>query len=408
MTRLDLPIRLLIPTVLALALAGCQESGSSAGPVPTAEDVTQALAASDPLERAESLARIFQRLPSEELAAVKVAYEDAFLDIGDLEIVLLAEWWGRFDGPGAVKWSFQQFTTSAKPVQQAVIRAWAREDPAAALRYVEGQSNESVRGLWLDAVITGWDESDSPGVLDFIRTMAPGRDRQRALAAVTRRMVLRDGVDATFDWAEGLPEDTDKFKLNAIRRAGSAAAAVDPVRASERATPLADGPYADGLLRRVGIRWAKQPGGGEPAMRWLATLPTGAALDDAADETWRAWLAIEREAALRFFEGERANDPKLNHALALYTEVIVREQPDRALKLAESIADPEFRWATVGRAWRRWWVAERDAAEAWWSENEARVPDLYRKKIPQIPPPMRRAQERFEQEKSAQATGAPS
>ena len=57
-----------------------------------------------------------------------------------------------------------------------------------------------------------------------------------------------------------MSDDDDKFKLNLTRRVGSAAAMHEPFVAAERAARLAGEPFADGLFRRVGKRWALRDG----------------------------------------------------------------------------------------------------------------------------------------------------
>jgi hypothetical protein len=370
----------------ALVASGCGEERPADPGDPSA--VAEALREPDPLVRAESLARVFQQLPPEALPAVRDAYSGIFFDLGDTELVLLSEWWARFDAPGALEWSRTDYTADTRQVRQAILRAWARVDPHAAMR---AAANEQVeRSQWLDATICGWEESGQPGLFEFVRDMPYGPDRQLALATLARRKVLREGVAAAFDWAEAEPEHDGKFKLNLIRRVGSAAVLVDPELTAERAGRLADGPYANGLLRRVGIRWAKRDG--EAAMRWLATLPPGPARHEAMSETYRSWLrGLDREEALRFMQGPGLDDPAYEPAVALYARVLASDDPLGAIDVARALNDEELRWTTVGRVWRTWWVDDEEAANAWF-EQATDIPEFYRERIPQIPQGLRKRQ----------------
>jgi hypothetical protein len=382
---------------LALGLgiaAGCAEHGSEDSRIPTggADLVVEALREPDSLARTESLARIFQTLPPEALPEVRRAYSGTFFDLGDTELVLLAEWWARFDAPAALEWSYAEWRADATQVQQAILRAWARQDPEAALRVAENQKSDKWRALWMDSVLSGWEESGQPGAFEFVRAMPPGADRQRALVALARRKVLREGVASAFDWGESLPEDEDKFKLNLLRRVGSAAAELDPELAAERAGRLAAGPYADGLLRHVGTRWAKRDG--VAALRWLASLPPGSARDDGVSETYRTWVRWARADALRFMEGPERSDPALEPATALYAQVLADDDGHAAIEIARQFQDEDLRWATVGRVWRTWWIDDEPAANAWFEAHAAEMPEFYRERIRVIPQAVRRLRER--------------
>jgi hypothetical protein len=375
-------------------VAGCVERSTESTGAPSADAslVIEALREPDPLVRAESLARVFQTLPPEALPAVRRAYSGTFFDLGDTELVLLAEWWARFDGPGALAWSGAEWRADTMQVQQAILRAWARHEPEAALRVAENQRADDVRGLWMDAVLSGWEESGEPGVFEFVRAMPQGADRQRAIAALARRKVLREGVAAAFDWAESQPEDDDKFKLNLLRRVGGAGAEVDPKLAAERAGRLAAGPYADGLLRHVGMRWAKRDG--EAALRWLASMPPGRARDEGIAETYRIWVRWGRADAIRFMQGSARSDPALDPATALYAHVLADDDPLAAIAVARELRDEDLRWATVGRVWRTWWIDDEPAAQSWFEAHADEMPEFYRERIRVIPEGLRAVRER--------------
>ena len=115
--------------------------------------------------------------------------------------------------------------------------------------------------------------TDSVPDLDWIRVMYayPGYVTDRLIEVMARRRVLRDGIEATFRWAEALPDDEDDFKLHVFQRVASSAAEIDPERAAGWASQHEGRDYAWDLARRVGTRWAKREP--EKAMTWLASLP---------------------------------------------------------------------------------------------------------------------------------------
>ena len=113
-----------------------------------------------------------------------------------------------------------------------MFRAWARTDPVAALKSSQ-VANPKARSIFREACLVGWEESGLPGLLEFVERLPVGAERQRAIQVVARRKVLRDGPQAAFEWAEDLPDSSDAFKLNVLRRIASSAAQVDPMLAAK-------------------------------------------------------------------------------------------------------------------------------------------------------------------------------
>jgi hypothetical protein len=215
--------------------------------------------------------------------------------------------------------------------------------------------------------------------------MGSGHDRQRAIYTVARRKVLRDGVEAAFRWAEGLPDSEDEFKLNVFRRVASSAAEVDPQAAAAWAERHADGEHGLQLPRRVGTRWAKRDP--ESAMRWLSTLPESWNRDDGVRETYRTWLRLGGDRPMEWLRNAEL-EPWLDPAVSLFAKKLSYEDPEAALEWAGRISDEEIRWGTVGVIARAWLMADEEAAKAW--IDGAELPDVYRQKIFVIPEGMRR------------------
>jgi len=353
--------------------------------VEVAAEVREVLLNPDVLERTADLARLLQRLGPESIEAVRDAYDSVFLDIGEVDLVLLAEWWASHDPEGALEWTSREWQAESPAVVVMVFRAWGRSDPAEALRRARGFPRPALRRPYSDAVIAGWEESGRPGVLDYVESLGSGHDRQRAIYTVARRTVLRDGAEAAFRWAEGLPDSEDEFKLNVFRRVASSAAEVDPEAAAAWAERHADGEYGLQLPRRVGTRWAKRDP--EAAMRWLSTLPEGRNRDDGVRETYRTWLRLGGDHPMAWLRDAEL-DPWLDPALALFAKKLSHEDREEALEWAGRISDEELRWGIVGLIARVWLLTDEEAAKAWIDRSE--MPEPYRRKVFEIPEGVRR------------------
>jgi hypothetical protein len=353
--------------------------------VGVAAAVREILLNPDVLERTAALAPLLGRLGPESLEQVREAYGSVFLDLGEIDLVLLAEWWAGFDPRAAFEWTLREWSAEHPAVVIQVFRAWGRSDPAAALEVAKQVRMETLRRQYVHAVIAGWEESGKPGVLEYVAGLGPGHDRQRAIYVVARRKVLRDGVEAAFRWAEGLPDGEDEFKLNVFRRVASSAAEVEPEAAAAWAARHEGGEYGLGLPQRVGTRWAKRDP--EAAMRWLSTLPEGWNRDGGVRETYRTWLRLGGDRPLVWLRGSEI-EPWMDPALALFARKIGVDDPEEGLDWAGRIVDDELRWGTLGQIAREWLVTDEPAARAWLERSE--LPERFRQKTLTIPPAIRR------------------
>lgn len=350
-------------------------------------EVRDVLLMPDFLERTAALAALLDRLGPESLEAVRAAYDSVLLDLGDTELVLFGEWWGRFDPVTAFKWTNHNWSTrGSMPVISAIMRAWGRTDPQAAIGAASAARNNAVRRRWVDQALRGWDESVQDGALAYAKSLSPGPDRQWALYVVTRRMVLRDGPAAAIAWAESLPDDDEAFKLNAFRRVAGAAAEVDPELARAFAERHLAGPYGKGLARRVGMHWVERDG--DAAMRWLESLPPGKERDDGVLETFRHWMIVDRPAARSWMQ-QTPHEPWLDPAVSIYAKALGRKDPLAALEVAAVIRDPEIRLPAMGAIAREWLVRDEAAADAWLDASD--LPPDFIARIRTIPPGLREA-----------------
>src|SRR5215468_11707 len=122
----------------------------------TAGELREILLQHDALQRTAALGQFLQGIGPESLEDVKAAYDSVFMDLGDVELILLAEWWARFDPEGAFAWSRGDWRARDPAVLSAVARAWARTDPAAVLARAPTLSDRE-RWAVVDAAIRGWD-----------------------------------------------------------------------------------------------------------------------------------------------------------------------------------------------------------------------------------------------------------
>lgn len=342
-------------------------------------ELVEILMGNDPLERGRLLAEKLQQLGPDSLQDVLDAYDAVYFELGDFEFEMLATWWARFDPSAAFDFTRTYWEANNYSVPQAVLRQWATLDPQAAVdaALMAGASPE-VPDPFINAVVTGWDESGHPGLYEFVYNLGSGFQRQRALMHLAQRQVRRNGVDATLAWAESLPSEGKNatLKLNAFRRAASAATQVDPESAAEFARKHYHSPYGKGVPSWVGRRWTGQDP--EAAMVWLSTLPEGANRDKGVSDTYLAWLRGDREGAMEWASRQDPEADWFQPALSTYARQLSLTDRERALELAAYVDHPEYRLLTIGRIVRSWLYEDRVAARIWLKNSDLSLKDRAR------------------------------
>jgi hypothetical protein len=341
-----------------------------------AADAREILLEPDTVERIARLSQLLRTLPAESLGDLLDAYETIFLDRGDIDLILLATWWARFDPAAAYEWTQREWQADHSLVVGAVIYTWALQDPLAALAAAEEVSNIQLRTGYVHMAIAGWDQSGQPGVVEYVRSLPEVSNRQRAITVLARRRVLRGGVEKAFEWVEDLEDTPDWFKLNAVQRVASAAAEIDPEAAGAFVGRHYQGPYGHGLIDRLARVWGRQDALG--AMTWLATIEPGKPRLKGVRETYVYWLREDPAAAAAWLR-QVERGPWLDPAVALYAKHIAGRAPLEGLDWAGGIADQELREATLARVARIWAVTDVDAAKAW--VDQSNLPDWMRDKI---------------------------
>ena len=339
-----------------------------------ASKVRDALLHSDLLVRTAKLGSLLSELGPDSLDDVRQAFDTVFLDLGDTELVIFAEWWARFDPHAAMDWSESEWRADHGAVRLQIMRTWGRIDPRGALVRAElGRGNKQAdKASYFLAVIAGWEQSDQLGALAYLQAMGPGIQRQRMMVGFARRRVLRYGIDDAFKFILSLPDSDKLFKLNLMRRLVSSAVRVDAQQTASLSATLQGGPYFQGIPQRIAIRWVRKDP--QATIQWLESLEDSDSRDDGVRETYRSWAAYDQEDAANWVMGTE-HVPWRDHALAIHARHMQLGDFEEAIAAAEKIFDDELRQATLTMIVRVWGKNDPEAAgkyvdNADWTENE--------------------------------------
>lgn len=338
--------------------------------------IGSALDEPDATVRTQALTTALKELRRENVEQVVAAYEER-LELAPprpTSVELLGEAWAAFDPEGAItrisSWPIELRRTGIF----GVSRSWARRTPEQAFSWAESLSPDQ-RNAAMDAVFQGWAESGDSEIWAFLATLTPGLDRESATNIVMKVIIQEHGFDALFEQVDAIeskfePGSPDDFKLSAVRTAVGLCAYYDPDRALSLARRYADGPYDNGLLRRIAIYWVlKDPVG---AMNAFIDLPASAQRDKALRDGYIKWLRTAGRAALDWVPQEAANDVRYAPLVDLYAIALSKQKADdplvpirKSASWIDTIQNPNVRRDTSILLGVLWLYHEPESAKAW-------------------------------------------
>lgn len=387
-SRLALPG---LAAVLATVLA-CSEPPAEPAPpraertVPeevVARRVHDLLLMPDPMERYAALIETLQGLGPGDSGSVIDAVESVFLVQQDPEAMIIASWLGSVAPEAGLEWARSDGTTIQPVIANRLLYHWARHDPESARAILPTLSRriqrEASRGI-----IEGWEASgkDPEGLVSFLSELGIGSARQEAIFLVAWRKTIREGPEATMAWAEAVPDEGLKFKLDVYRHTAGALAALAPEAAARFAEKHMTGPWGDNVARMVASRWARRDGAA--ALGWALSLPEHEQKTLALEEGFRKWLRVDFPAAIAWAEALDPNDPTTEPIRAIHINATSPQDPAAALDRLDTITDRERRELTLIRIVKTWRNRDPEAADAWLASHE--VSEEARQRILGPPP----------------------
>jgi hypothetical protein len=269
---------------------------------------------------------------------------------------------------------------------RAIERRWAEIDPEGALQdWTEGKGKPPG-----DAFFGAWAKSNPAGALRWFSGLPEGEVRREASVAVLDRIAKADPQRA-LDFANQLPEGKDQSLL--VTRALAALGGKDPATALAAAQSLPEGPgrkigldsvvtqFATGNLEEA-MRIAKElppntlSGAGsviagalvrespESALAWAATLPDGTTKAAAYAGIAREWAGRDVAAAASWLDG-LPKGPERDSAVASFANRTAPRDPEGATAWASTLPQGEQRTAVLSQTVAVWQRINPAAAAEW-------------------------------------------
>lgn len=336
----------------------------------------------DPILRQKMFAALLENLTPDNakeafLALRKNSRGGPFGRGGDEQLRLLANAWGRIDGPGAVA-ALKELAASEEGEGDrgrggwgrdrgpgelgSVLSGWATVDGAAASAYVasiedEREQRGAAFGVIQGMLVNGVDEA-----MSFIKAMPTSEEGDRArgiyMAMVTGEM-LEQGLDQTKSWVDTV-KDPD-LRSGALTRVTMEIMQKDREQAAEWIAQYGNEEAASFAVNRLADDWSREDP--KAVMDWANQL-SGNAKAQAYEETMQNWARQDAAAAGEFLR-TLTDSPERDAAVEGYATRVSREDPAGAMAWAETITNAESRQQAVIEVAQDWYRQDRTAAEQW-------------------------------------------
>ena len=297
----------------------------------------------------------------------------------DLAWTLVPLRWARFNPEQALNRRLAAPKSGRWPWVTAVVQAWVRKQPEAALAAVSGLSLPRQYQLAAkQPLIEGWfesDEADPSALLDLIETAEDVRGRGDLIALLLKTMIEARGLESTEAFVESMPERSYGFRREVRGRYVDALVSQSEI---SRAISWAESHYeaGDNAFLYLAARWGWTDG--PSAMRWTLSLPPGKDRESLTERAYRSFLRRDGEAA-RAWILEQKFGAALEPAYTLFLMSTAQDDPETTLARLEPIEDEARRGKVLTAVGRAWIEKDPVSAKAWLEGAE--LPDAVRDAI---------------------------
>jgi hypothetical protein len=252
----------------------------------------------------------------------------------EFRIFMLA--WSRFDPSGAFEHAQSWPLQIRRNAGAAAMYAWGFRNPLEAVRALGEVESPELQEFWAARLLAGWAHGGyRDSASEFIAAMPEGPTRLAYLATLAWE-ISKEGPEAVMRWAEGVPDDSPRFKKAVFLKATSTLAGVDAPSTARWVQSHLNRDYAgEAALIAVAGAWATSDA--PAAMRWLTALPAGKKREVAVWAGFRVWFQHSPKDAERWLRSA-SPAPAVDPAVRFMVEQTQDKRPAASRKWAARIA----------------------------------------------------------------------
>jgi len=237
---------------------------------------------------------------------------------------------------------------------------WASQDPWAALAWANSLDDEAARRQILPNVLAAMAQQDPPAALDLALAEADASVRQLAVFRIFARAVSSD-PDAGLALLDRLPEDFPIEDMTSIL--GGALLAADAEKISGYLERLPQGKARANFLNTI-VQSKINRGAAKEALPFLDLLPEGSGRADVYHTFARGWGQDDPLGTSQWLEQIPPGRVR-DRAVQGFSWSLLESDPEAAFVWASSIDEPKRRDSQLRNLALLWLRRDPDAAVAW-------------------------------------------
>ena len=265
------------------------------------------------------------------------------------------------------------FGSEGEGLQLSFFNTLARQDPEAAIQWLDAQSMESgAKSSFQRGIALGLLAHDPRRGLDFIvenPAVFPGSGMGPIIAGLRLPDAALDGL------IEALP-DPRYAKLRPtlskmLLESNLITARVAELREQSTALQFDGGQITTFLRDHSSILMQRDP---DAAAAWMKDVLPADQYPPMISTSVRRWAQRDFNAAATFL-GTMERGPARDQSIHEFADVVASMEPESAAKWAVEIEDPDLRQSTLRDVGERWLHRDPDAARSWMEKQRMPAPE---------------------------------
>lgn len=277
--------------------------------------------------------------------------------------------WAAKDSESALLWLESNAQGLARlETLNSGVELWAGRAPKAAANWIDGMANDGSKVTAAKSLVSTWVKSNPTEAAEWVVGLPNDSIRDEAASALALSWMEFDPVSASA-WAGKESKDTNNDQLY-IQVIGKYAQ-IAPAEAENfmRMTPVEDpSTYTSYLEGFVKARAAHDP---VATAEWLQSLPPNDRLKQPQNTTrlMEVWTKTDSVAASAWLS-DQAPGPERDAAIVGFAETIQGFEPKAATAWANTISDAEQRSEQLSKSIQSWAKAQPKDALEWVVDSE--------------------------------------
>ena len=241
------------------------------------------------------------------------------------------------------------------------VELWAERNPTEASQWIDGMANDGSKAIAAKALVAKWAEAEPSVAAEWVAALPDGPVQEKAKEALVKSWVMQDAKAASV-WALAEAEfNGDQELLGETIREFSKQS---PEEAESFVRDLAEAEYSEVAITSLVMGRAEE----DPAAtaEWLVEMaPTDPIYsDEYTHELMQIWAESDSIAASEWLSNQKPSEQR-DAAISGFSESILRYEPEAAAIWANTISDADRRMEQLGRNVGIWAGAQPAEALNW-------------------------------------------